>query len=257
MSLETVSQGPDGDQRRDADDGAESGWPMDDRVLTIGVDESPPPPLCYSLPDSPDFAGFEVDLMEAIARRLRLRLRWRSVYWRHAVEALTTGRLDAVCSAATITPQRLSEVDFSDPYLDSALILVTREIDPAPLDGELQGLVVGARVATVAEEYARAHCRAAAIKTFELNVSTYGALSRRLVDAVVDDEPIGGFFARTVTGLRAGAVLPGTCCQYGIMLARHRNDLRDALNDALAALRVDGTWQRLRRQWLEPASVRP
>jgi len=86
--------------------GSQDGVRPAEKVLTVGVDESPPPPLCFGLPDGADFRGFEVDLLRAIASKLGMTLRCRSALWSAAIAALEGGRFDMLCTAATITPQR-------------------------------------------------------------------------------------------------------------------------------------------------------
>jgi hypothetical protein len=39
------------------------------------------------------------------------------------------------------------------------------------------------------------------------------------VDAVIDDAPIAGYFARSRAGLRVGTALPGTEAQYAFVFA--------------------------------------
>jgi ABC-type amino acid transport substrate-binding protein len=51
-------------------------------ALIVGIDAAPPPPLHMGEPDSPDFSGFEVDLMAALAGDLGVTVRCRSVLWR-------------------------------------------------------------------------------------------------------------------------------------------------------------------------------
>jgi ABC-type amino acid transport substrate-binding protein len=135
--------------------GSHDGVRPAEKVLTVGVDESPPPPLCFGLPDGPDFRGFEVDLLRAIASKLGMTLRCRSALWSAAIAALESGRLDMLCTAATITPQRRQVVDFSDPYFDAELVLVVRRRSPILSMDDLAGQTIGVRVATVAEEFVR------------------------------------------------------------------------------------------------------
>jgi ABC-type amino acid transport substrate-binding protein len=218
-------------------------------VLTVGVDESPPPPLCFGLPDSPDFRGFEVDLVRAIASKLRVTLRWKSALWSAAFAELESGHLDMICTAATITPQRCQRVDFSEPYLETELVLIVRRESSIRYLDDLTGRTVGVRIATVAEDFIGGHCRPGAVRTFDLNVDAYEALQDGQVDAVIDDQPIGTFFAHALKGLSVTAPLAGTGLQYGMVFAKGNDRLRRAVNQALANLRTDGTWERLHRRW--------
>ncbi len=86
-------------------------------ILTIGVDASAPPPL-HSDPDAPDFDGFEVNLTKAIAERLGLSVKYKSALWSECISNLQAGRIDMICTAATITESRKKVVDFSLPYLN-------------------------------------------------------------------------------------------------------------------------------------------
>jgi heme-degrading monooxygenase HmoA len=93
--------------------------------------------------------------------------------------------------------------------------------------------------------------------TFDLNVEAYRALIEGGVDAVVDDRPIGGFFARMLPGLRLAQTIAGTESAYALMLAKGNDQLREAVNEALRELREDGTHERLVRRWFgraDPAS---
>lgn len=218
-------------------------------VLTVGVDESPPPPLCFGLPGTPDFRGFEVDLLDAIASKLGVTLRCRSALWSKAFAELQSGRLEMICTAAAITAERCRVVDFSDPYFETELALVVRHDSPIRRREDLHNKAVGVRVATVAEEFVRGRCHPAVVRTFDLNVEAYQVLRDRGVDAVVDDRPIADYFARSVEGLGQASPLAGTGFKYGLVFARGNDRLRGAVNQALAELKADGTWEQFYRRW--------
>jgi ABC-type amino acid transport substrate-binding protein len=218
-------------------------------VVTVGVDASPPPPLCFGLPDTPDFRGFEVDLLGAIAATLGVTLRYRSARWSEAFAELQAGRLDMICSAATITAERRNIVAFSDPYLEAELALIVRHDSLVRRSEDLRDRTIGVRVATVAEAFVRERCHPGVVHTFHLNVDAYQALGDGVVEAVVDDRPIADHFARSVEGLRPAAPIAGTGFAYGIVFARGNDGLRDAVNRALADLKADGTWERFCLRW--------
>jgi ABC-type amino acid transport substrate-binding protein len=218
-------------------------------VVIVGVDESPPPPLCFGLPGTPDFRGFEVDLLDDIAAKLGVTLRYRSALWSEAFAELQAGRLDMICSAATITAERRHIVDFSDPYLEAELALVVRHDSPTRRADDLWDKAIGVRVATVAETFVRERCHPEVVRTFDLNVDAYQALRDERVDAVVDDRPIADHFARSVEGLEGASPIAGTAYSYGLVFARGNDQLRGAVNRALAELKADGTWERIYRRW--------
>lgn len=223
--------------------------------LLVGVDHAPPAPLCLGLPGTPDFRGFEVDILNDIANRLGITLRFTSALWSAIIAELQDGRIDLICAAATITAQRRGIVDFSDAYLESDLAVVTRLDSRIEDPSQLTGRSIGVRVATVAEEYVRRRCSPVNIQMFDLNADAYNALKDARIDAMVDDRPIAAYFARSRPGLTLGPVLPGTGFHYGIVVARGNDQLRLALNKALSDMRADGTMDRLRRRWFDETPV--
>ncbi|MFL5493891.1 MAG: substrate-binding periplasmic protein, partial [Gemmatimonadales bacterium] len=133
---------------------------MRPRVLTVGLDASPPPPLHSGHPGE----GFEVDLLQAIADRIGVSIRYESALWRQIVDKLVHHELDMICSAATITEERRQLVDFSIPYLDFPLAIVGRAAGP-PIQrqADLAGRVIGVRVATTAEQFVQEHLPSSAV----------------------------------------------------------------------------------------------
>ena len=59
-------------------------------VLTVGLDDAPPAPMQIGTPEDGDFRGYEVDLLEALARRLDVQFRYRRALWSVIVEELAT-----------------------------------------------------------------------------------------------------------------------------------------------------------------------
>ena len=216
--------------------------------LVVGVDEAPPAPMNFGVPGSSDFRGFEVDLTNAIADRLGMDVDYRSALWRVLLTQLSEGIMDIICEAATITPGRRDIVDFSDGYLDTQLALVTRPDRASEQSTQVVDRMTSVRVSTVAEDFARAHVRAGRIRTFDLNTTTYAALSTGEVDLVIDDLPIAEHFAKM---MRLGRPKPlaGTEAQYGYVFAKGNDRLRQSVNDSLRSLRDDGTWRALRERW--------
>jgi polar amino acid transport system substrate-binding protein len=220
---------------------------LTERVLLVGIDDAPPVPMQQGSPAAGDFRGYEVDLLEALALRLCVTLEYRRAYWSVIVDDLAAGRVDAVCSAATVTAERARTVDFCAPHLNIALALVTRDGDGAGT--RLEGRRVGVRRGTTAEEYVRNHGVVEPAALTEFNDELYAALAAGSLDAIVDDSPIAAHFARVVKGLQLGGILPETNAAYAIMVRKGNDVLRRAIDSALAALEADGVLGALRTRW--------
>ena len=212
----------------------------------VGIDDSPPPPMELGEPGSAEFSGFEVDILEAVAERLGLTLRYRRAVWSQILDELDRGLIDVVCTAATYTPERARQFDYGRPYLDMALGVVVR--DDAPDDVDLSGSRFAVRSATTAEACIHERFAPSEVLTFEYNADTYEALRDRRADAVVDDSPIAAWFVGQADGLRYLHSLPGTESHYAMMFA-HGSPLRASLDAEVERLDAAGTLGTWKRRW--------
>lgn len=224
-------------------------------VLRVGVDQWPAPPMCFGLPGTAAFRGFEVDLLKALAGKLGLALGCESIDWTASLAQLQDGRLDMLCRAVTITPQRSRFVEFSDPYIETELTLVVRRDSSIRGPGDLIGLGVAVRRATVAEEFVRTNSPAATVCTFDGHAELYRALADRAVDAVVDHTQIARYFVRADAGLRMSGPLEGTRLRCGMVFASGNDALRLAVNRALAELQAEGASEAFHRLWFSESKA--
>jgi polar amino acid transport system substrate-binding protein len=216
--------------------------------MRVGVDAAPPPPLCYGVPGGPAFEGFEVDLMQAVANRLERALTFRASLWTELLQQLQRGELDLICTAATITSERERLFLFSRPYLRTPLAVISRRQQPVRELLAVGGRV-GVRAGTPAEVYVVD--RNVQPLRFHFNEEMYHWLDQARLDAVIDDLPIGAWFAASLPALQISP-LDATETQYGLVLRRDSAALKTALDEAIGAIIDDDTYARLYQRWLKP-----
>jgi ABC-type amino acid transport substrate-binding protein len=73
-------------------------------------------------PESGNFRGYEVDLLQEVARRLDVTIQYRRALWSVIVAELSSSSLDLVCSAATARDQAVSG------YKSVCKLLVLKEV---------------------------------------------------------------------------------------------------------------------------------
>jgi ABC-type amino acid transport substrate-binding protein len=217
-------------------------------ALTVGVDASAPGAL-HSDPAAPGFEGFEVDLMTEVAARLGLAYRYRSGQWAGLIDELRNGALDAIVTAPTITEERKRLVDFSEPYFEYRLAIAVRRGGAIRGLADLDGKRIAVRIATTAEEFARAKAKALEIRSYHTNTEAYEAVRAGVVDAWVEDGPIAQWFADRVPELELAGTIGATAAHYGVMFRKGNDSLRQAVDQRLAELRADGTYDRLYGRW--------
>lgn len=71
------------------------------------------PPFQFIDPETKNIVGYEVDLMNAIAEKLGIRVEWKPMSFDAIIAAVKTGEVDLGVSGFSITPERLEEVLFT------------------------------------------------------------------------------------------------------------------------------------------------
>ena len=149
---------------------------MVERLVRVGIDDAPPAPMQLGSPDTGDFRGYEVDLLNEIARRAHFNLTFRRAVWSVIVRELLADQVDLVCSAATITSERERDVEFCHPHLNLGLAVVKRQGITADIG--INGVRLGSRRGTTAEAYIKQH-KLEPEQTSESNEELYKSLHSR------------------------------------------------------------------------------
>ena len=201
--------------------------------------------------------GFEVELADAIARRLGVEAAFVQNDWQMLVAALERGDCDVILNGLEVTPARLGRVRFSRPYYRFGLALTVRRVDLARVHGFAD--LRGRRVATLGGSLAADVVGAAAgvrPVLYEGVEEPYLDLEEERVDAVVLDDIIAARYAAPRAALaRAGEVGEGA---YAVGTRPDEPDLAAAIDDVLAALDASGERRAILERWrLWDARQRP
>jgi len=76
------------------------------------------PPLEFKDPKTGTLTGLDIDLGNALAKKLGIEIKWEEISFEQMVSALTTGRADMILSGMSDLPGRRDTLDFVD-YLES------------------------------------------------------------------------------------------------------------------------------------------
>src|SRR5260221_12048256 len=92
--------------------------------LTVGTAVTAP--FEYHDATTNQLVGFDVDLTNAIASRIsdKLDVQFKEIPFADLTKELAAGNVDMVIAAMYITDARKQVVDFSQPYLDTGLVMV-------------------------------------------------------------------------------------------------------------------------------------
>jgi polar amino acid transport system substrate-binding protein len=217
--------------------------------LTWGADVQGGEPYVYEDPEHPDHViGFEVDLMAAVARRLGVRSHMVQYAWSNLVPSLERGDFDVIANGLEATAERRARILLSEPYFIYAETLTVRT------DSDVRSVfdLAGKRVGTLNQTYAHDLLRmlyGETAKLYEGNEEPYTDLELARTDAVLLDNIIADRYGCTASHptLRCLPydVARGT---YVIGIRKADPELKQAIDDALAAMRADGELEQILRK---------
>jgi polar amino acid transport system substrate-binding protein len=217
--------------------------------ITWGADVQGGEPYVYEDPVNPSHViGFEVDIADAIARRLGVKARMAQYSWSNLVPSLERGDFDIALNGLEATPDRAQRLRLSTPYFVYAETLAVRADSKIRSLFELNGKRVGTLNQTFAYDILRM-MPSIEMVVYEGNQEPYDDLERGRVDAVLLDNIIADRYG--CTQKRPGVkclepeVARGT---YVVAMRKRDKALGEAIDGALAAMRADGELERILRK---------
>jgi polar amino acid transport system substrate-binding protein len=217
------------------------------------------PPFEFKDPASGKLIGFDVDIVDAIAGKMGVKVNWIDSSFDQLISSIETKRADIMVAGMADTPERRASVSFLD-YLHASSVFFTLRVSAARFPD--MNALCGKRVATARrtiwpaaiEKWSDDHCTAAG-KPAVIVVGTDGSPDTRLqlnqgrADAAVQGaETIP--YQNTIEGNRYVILgKPFLIQQMGLGFARDDSQFGQKLKQALAVLMADGTYQALLRKW--------
>jgi len=218
--------------------------------LRWGADAFGGAPYVFQDPWDPNhLVGFEVELAEALARKLGVKARPVGGAWERLLELLRRGDFDVAMNGIEVADEKRRVCLLSRPYYAAPERLTVRRDDPAAPRSleELAGRRVGTLPGSLAE---RILLRAGAeVRTYEGGQDEiYADLLLGRTDAVLLDGPVARYYGEIQPEL---LTLPGSFgeVRYAIALRPGDEPLRAALDAALDELARSGALRALYERW--------
>ncbi len=211
------------------------------------------PPLNFALPDGTPI-GFNVDVARAICQELDIGCTVQVRRWDTLIEALTTGKGDAVIASIAPSGDLRSQVDFSLPYYKTPARFIVRR-DAAPLEttpSGLAGKTVGVVAGTAHQAYLTQFFPKAKPRPFATVAELEAALKSNEIAVAFGDGVTfsiwqNGEESSNCCEFRGGPYLESRFFGEGVGIAVRKDDaeLRKAFNWALAKMMKDGAYSEI------------
>lgn len=215
-------------------------------VLTIGTEGTYAPYTFHN--DADELTGYDVEVAREIADRMGVEAEFKETKWDSMFAGLNTERFDMIANQVGIKPDREEKYDFSTPYTYSTAVLV------APKGGEVKSFddLEGAKsaqsltsnYADIAKEYG------AEIVSVEGFNPAMQLLANERADATVNDRLSVLDFLKQREDAQVEIVDRQEDASASAMMFRQNNpELIEAVDEALASMREDGTLKQISEKW--------
>ncbi|CUX06691.1 Octopine-binding periplasmic protein [Agrobacterium fabacearum S56] len=246
------------------------------KTITIATEGAFPP---WNAVDTSGTAiGFDVDVGKALCQRANLKCKFVTQAWDGIIPGLTVGKYDAIMAGMSITEKRKEVIAFSEPYaLTSNYFVVANSASLPAMDvtakldlssaksdeneliqtlkTNLRGKILGVQGSTNAEAFLLEYFGDGVdVRTYDKQHSLNLDLLAGRIDGGLADYSVWKTFlgsdsgkATTLYGPRisGGIFGPGV----GIGLRKLDEKLLKDLNDALEALKKDGSLKTISVKW--------
>jgi polar amino acid transport system substrate-binding protein len=226
-------------------------------VLTVGSDTTYPPQEYLDL-TTHKAAGFDVDLITAMAKQMGLQATIVPTKFDTIIDDLVAKRFDVVISAVSITPARQKQVDFV-PYLNAGESLLVQKGNPKNIKStdDLCGLAVGVQDGTIEQGVLQSssdNCQeqdkpAITIIALQDQTAVVQLLATHRVVATYQDSPVTDYYTQQNPAqfeVGGSVFSPGP---EGIVVRKNDPSMFNAIQTAYNQLKAAGTYHQLILKW--------
>lgn len=232
-------------------------------TLPAGIKESGRLTVGVNVPYAPnefknsagDIVGFDVDLINAVAKTLGLIPEYREFLFEDIIPAVQSSEINVGMSSFTDTLERQEQVDFVT-YLNAGTLWAQRSgsgIDPNAACGLRIGMTPGSTHQTVEIPAKSDQCVAAGLPPVQAVVydrqdALTAALISGQIDAMSADSPVTGFAIKGSGGALEAAGEQFDTAPYGWPVQKD-SGLAESLRQALEHLMSTGQYEAIATKW--------
>ena len=201
-----------------------------------------------------ELLGFDMELIKAIAAELGMEIKIDNISWDGLIPALLNNNYDVAIAGITITEERTQSVNFSTPYFESVLTIVTKNnaADITSLD-DLKGKIAAVQISTTGDFEATDLAIEGGLKgisRFDTVTDAMQAVIIGAADVVIVDLPVAQAYLEANPNAPLKHVGPVADNEfYGIALNKKNTELLEKINGALAQLHENGTYDKIYQNW--------
>ena len=232
--------------------------PKEWKKIRIGV-EGAYPPFSQVGPDG-KLEGFDIDIALALCAKIGAECELVLQDWDGMIPALLAKKFDAIVASMSITEERKKRVDFTDKYYQTPARFVRKKGSGIEITREgLKGKKIGVQRATIHDNYLTDNYgdTVEIVRYGTQDEANLDMLAGRIDLLLADSVALLDGFLKTEKGKDFEFVGPELRDKRwfgegaGIAVRKEDQDLKKLLNDAIAAIRADGTYDKIARKYFD------
>ncbi len=218
--------------------------------MIVGTSADNPP---YEFFQSGKFVGFDIALMEEVAKELKTEIEFKDMNFDGILGSLTSGRIDAAIATITNSEERGKSVDFSNGYYVATKSLVCLNDTTVKSETNLENQTIGVQAGSVHELYANGDLKK--------KIPTIKIKSLPRIPDLIQDLKAKRIACMMVGTKEAQALITETPDLTSITLEDTKeafaialpkgSSLTEKINGALENLEKKGTIEALKKKWLK------
>jgi polar amino acid transport system substrate-binding protein len=223
-------------------------------VLVVGCKDSLPP-FGYIDEKSRQIVGYDIDFVNAIAKKMGVRIELKPVTSASRMPQLQEGHIDIIAATMTKNADRAKVIDFSHTYFFTGQKFITKKGTVKSLK-DLEGKKIGTAKGSTSEQNVKKAIPSATVLSFDDYPQAFLALQQGKVSAVTTDEAIlAGILAKAPN--KAQYEIPRLQISdepYGLGMRKGDTNLVRFVNKTIVDMEKSGEAARIFEKWFGPTT---
>ncbi|MFF5995248.1 basic amino acid ABC transporter substrate-binding protein [Lysinibacillus sp. KU-BSD001] len=196
------------------------------------------------LDDKGNVVGLDAQILAAIGEEMGVETEIKNVGWDSMMSQVTTGEIDMGAAAITITDERLETYDFTEPYYEASLLIVTKEDSKIESFEDLKDKKVSVQINTtghIAAQELQGVASSNILAYENFSVALTEVLNGSSEAAIGDNAVILEYIKNNPdSGLKAIEDDSFEVDYFGFMVKKGNKELLDLLNEGLQKIKDNG-----------------
>lgn len=223
----------------------------EEKVLVMGTSADYKPYEYVDTEKSEDIIGFDIDVMNYIAKELGYKVEVKDMDFSGLLTALDAGKVDCVMAGMTPTKERKKNVDFTDVYFVAENMIISKKGSNIDEIQDLQGKKVGVQTGSIQEMKAEE-----LQKDVKFQVEGRDRIPELIqevqagrVDAIILEDTVAKGYLQKIKELEA-IKIPEVADEAGAAIALPKNSpLTEEFNKVIREMQQNGEMEKLEKKW--------